>query len=52
MPSQAGQVNGENRHQDAHRTGKVQNPNDVHFNAEGYDLLGKQVAAAIQRALK
>jgi lysophospholipase L1-like esterase len=31
---------------------KVQNPNDVHFNSEGYDLLGKQVAAAIQSALK
>jgi lysophospholipase L1-like esterase len=31
---------------------KVQPPNDVHFNGEGYDLLGKQVAAAIQRALK
>lgn len=31
---------------------KVQPPNDVHFNSEGYDLLGKQVAAAIERRLK
>lgn len=31
---------------------KVQPPKDVHFNGEGYDLLGKQVAAAIQSALK
>ena len=31
---------------------KVQNPKDVHFNGDGYDLLGKQVAAAIQSALK
>lgn len=31
---------------------KVQPPNDVHFNSEGYDLLGKQVAAAIQSVLK
>ena len=31
---------------------KVQNPKDVHFNAEGYDLLGKQVAAAIEQAIK
>jgi lysophospholipase L1-like esterase len=30
----------------------VQPPNDVHFNGEGYDLLGKQVASAIQAALK
>jgi len=31
---------------------KVQPPKDVHFNGEGYDLFGKQVAAAIQSALK
>ena len=31
---------------------KVQPPKDVHFNGEGYDLLGKQVAAAIEGALK
>ncbi|MBM3888574.1 MAG: SGNH/GDSL hydrolase family protein [Verrucomicrobia bacterium] len=31
---------------------KVQPPKDVHFNGEGYDLLGKQVAAAIQDVLK
>ncbi len=31
---------------------KVQPPKDVHFNGEGYDLLGKQVATAIQSALK
>ncbi|MCX6901259.1 MAG: SGNH/GDSL hydrolase family protein [Verrucomicrobia bacterium] len=31
---------------------KVQPPKDVHFNSEGYDLLGKQVAAAIEGALK
>jgi len=31
---------------------KVQNPNDVHFNSEGYELLGKQVAAAIEAAFK
>ncbi len=31
---------------------KVQNPQDVHFNAEGYELLGKQVAAAIEAALQ
>jgi len=30
---------------------KVQNPKDVHFNNEGYELLGKQVAAAIEQAL-
>ena len=30
---------------------QVQNPNDVHFNGEGYDLLGKQVAAAIHGVL-
>jgi lysophospholipase L1-like esterase len=31
---------------------KVQPPKDVHFNGEGYDLLGKQVATAIQSALR
>ncbi|MDD4872354.1 MAG: SGNH/GDSL hydrolase family protein [Kiritimatiellae bacterium] len=31
---------------------KVQNPNDVHFNGEGYDLLGKQVAESITAVLK
>jgi lysophospholipase L1-like esterase len=30
---------------------KVQNPKDVHFNSEGYDLLGRQVAEAIAEAL-
>lgn len=31
---------------------KVQNPKDVHFTAEGYDLLGGRVAEEIGRALK
>ena len=31
---------------------KVQNPKDVHFNGEGYELLGKQVAECIKAALK
>jgi lysophospholipase L1-like esterase len=31
---------------------KVQNPKDVHFNGEGYELLGKQAAASIEEALK
>jgi lysophospholipase L1-like esterase len=31
---------------------KVQNPKDVHFNSEGYDLLGGKVAEAIQAELK
>jgi lysophospholipase L1-like esterase len=31
---------------------KLQNPNDVHFNAEGYDFLGQQVAASLEAALK
>ena len=31
---------------------KVQNPKDVHFNNDGYELLGKQVAASIEAALK
>jgi hypothetical protein len=30
---------------------KVQNPKDVHFNGDGYELLGKQVAAVIGQAL-
>jgi acyl-CoA thioesterase-1 len=29
-----------------------QNPNDVHFNAKGYDFLGQQVAASIESTLK
>ena len=32
--------------------GEMQNPNDVHFNSAGYQFLGKQVAEAIERALK
>lgn len=31
---------------------KMQNPNDVHFKAEGYEMLGNQVAAVILAALK
>jgi lysophospholipase L1-like esterase len=31
---------------------KMQNPNDVHFNAAGYEFLGQQVACAITKALK
>lgn len=31
---------------------KVQNPKDVHFSGEGYELLGSQVAASISAALK
>jgi len=31
---------------------RVQNPKDVHFNPEGYQLLGGRVAAAIAAALK
>lgn len=30
---------------------KVQNPKHVHFNAEGYDLLGARVATSIQATL-
>lgn len=30
----------------------MQNPNDVHFNAKGYDFLGETVAKAIESALK
>ncbi|MEX0669819.1 MAG: SGNH/GDSL hydrolase family protein [Pirellulales bacterium] len=32
--------------------GEAQLPNDVHFKAEGYDLLGRQVAESIRAALK
>ena len=31
---------------------QMQNPNDVHFNAAGYEFLGKRVAEAITEALK
>jgi hypothetical protein len=31
---------------------ELQNPNDVHFNAQGYEFLGKQVAASLEAALK
>ena len=31
---------------------QVQNPKDVHFNGEGYKLLGAQVAESIEAALK
>lgn len=31
---------------------KVQNPKDVHFNNDGYEILGKQVAASIEAVLK
>jgi hypothetical protein len=31
---------------------EMQNPNDVHFNAGGYEFLGKQVAASLEAALK
>ncbi len=30
----------------------LQNPNDVHFNAKGYDFLGKQVADFLEQELK
>ena len=30
----------------------MQNPDDVHFNAQGYDFLGETVAKAIEAALK
>jgi lysophospholipase L1-like esterase len=30
---------------------KVQNPQDVHFNSEGYDLLGGRVAETIETQL-
>ncbi|MCY2990660.1 MAG: SGNH/GDSL hydrolase family protein [Planctomycetota bacterium] len=31
---------------------KLQNPKDVHFNAQGYETLGKQVAESIAKVLK
>jgi lysophospholipase L1-like esterase len=31
---------------------RVQNPKDVHFNAEGYEILGKQVAESITQVIK
>jgi lysophospholipase L1-like esterase len=31
---------------------KMQNPNDVHFNAAGYEFLGQQVADAILKSLQ
>jgi|GEM_PF-6446769 len=31
---------------------EMQNPNDVHFNAKGYDFLGEAVAKAIEAAVK
>lgn len=31
---------------------EMQNPNDVHFNAKGYDFLGQAVAASIDAVLK
>jgi lysophospholipase L1-like esterase len=31
---------------------EMQNPNDVHFNAAGYDFLGQQVANSIEAVLK
>lgn len=31
---------------------EMQNPNDVHFNAAGYDFLGHQVATSIEKVLK
>jgi lysophospholipase L1-like esterase len=34
------------------RLAELQPPNDVHFNAKGYDFLGETVAASIQQALK
>jgi lysophospholipase L1-like esterase len=34
------------------RLAEAQLPNDVHFKAEGYDLLGRQVAESIRAALK
>ena len=30
----------------------MRNPNDVHFNAEGYDFLGATVAASVESVLK
>ena len=34
------------------RLAEMQNPNDVHFNAKGYDFLGQTVAEAISKALE
>ena len=34
------------------RLADLQNPNDVHFNAKGYDFLGQTVAEAISKALE
>jgi lysophospholipase L1-like esterase len=31
---------------------RLQNPNDVHFNAAGYEFLGKRVADSIEAAVK
>lgn len=31
---------------------KMQNPNDIHFNAAEYEFLGRQVADAITKASK
>lgn len=31
---------------------RMQNANDVHLNSEGYDFLGRHVAASIGEALK
>ncbi|MBM4156964.1 MAG: SGNH/GDSL hydrolase family protein, partial [Lentisphaerae bacterium] len=31
---------------------EMQNPNDVHFNAKGYDFLGETVGKAIEAAVK
>ena len=30
----------------------LQNPNDVHFTAAGYEFLGQQVAESIEQVLK
>jgi acyl-CoA thioesterase-1 len=30
----------------------MQNPNDVHFNAAGYEFLGQQVGKSIEDVLK
>lgn len=34
------------------RLAQLQNPNDVHFSAEGYDFLGATVAGAIEKQLR
>jgi len=34
------------------RLADLQNPDDVHFNSQGYDFLGQQVAASLESALK